>query len=148
MIIKEAKNPDNLAVLYEGWTPWVWKGEGRYVNLPVGQRKSRSTATYGKLGGVSIRGQRSRIHLGTHLTPTHQCRYYSTGVLGREGGQTNRQTNNIDITAVLSDLEPQSQRPPKEFHHPQIPPKIVSAWPWQNISMSRLPYNEWTRIEW
>ncbi|CAL1541344.1 unnamed protein product [Lymnaea stagnalis] len=22
-IIKEAKNPDNLAVLYEGWTPWV-----------------------------------------------------------------------------------------------------------------------------
>ncbi|XP_005098211.1 serine/threonine-protein kinase SMG1 [Aplysia californica] len=23
MIIKEAKNPDNLAVLYEGWTPWV-----------------------------------------------------------------------------------------------------------------------------
>lgn len=22
-IIKEATNPDNLAVLYEGWTPWV-----------------------------------------------------------------------------------------------------------------------------
>lgn len=22
-MIKEAMNPDNLAVLYEGWTPWV-----------------------------------------------------------------------------------------------------------------------------
>lgn len=22
-IIREARNPDNLAVLYEGWTPWV-----------------------------------------------------------------------------------------------------------------------------
>jgi len=23
-VIKEATNLDNLAVLYEGWTPWVW----------------------------------------------------------------------------------------------------------------------------
>ena len=23
LMIKEAMNPDNLAVLYEGWTPWV-----------------------------------------------------------------------------------------------------------------------------
>lgn len=22
-MIREARNPDNLAVLYEGWTPWV-----------------------------------------------------------------------------------------------------------------------------
>lgn len=22
-MIKEARNPDNLAVLYEGWAPWV-----------------------------------------------------------------------------------------------------------------------------
>ena len=22
-VIKEATNPDNLAMLYEGWTPWV-----------------------------------------------------------------------------------------------------------------------------
>lgn len=22
-MIREAMNPDNLAVLYEGWTPWV-----------------------------------------------------------------------------------------------------------------------------
>lgn len=23
-VIREAKSLDNLAVLYEGWTPWVW----------------------------------------------------------------------------------------------------------------------------
>lgn len=26
-IIKDSTNIDNLALLYEGWTPWVWKRE-------------------------------------------------------------------------------------------------------------------------